>query len=133
MKKLMMCLVFLSTVAMAGPEERALKKEIEGSIGEASAAFKKACGCDLKIDVKWDVYSDKNALGQIKHLATSIKDDSAKRCAEKEAKVAICKMKTLEVKFGPGSEFTFAGSKGTAQTSADSYVTMEMMTEKLDK
>jgi hypothetical protein len=131
MKKLMMGLLLIGSVAFAGPAEREKKKEVEPVIATARADWKKNCGCDLNIDVKWDTFKVDH-MSMAKRIAESISESVAKACADKEAKVAMCKMKKLEITTG-GNDFKFAGSTGTCLIDGNSYIPFDMIQSALDK
>src|SRR5688572_8811290 len=98
-----------ASVAVAGPAERAKKKEAEAEIAEAQKAFKKACECDLKFDVKWDQFKTTDSMQQIYWTADSIERDGPTYCADPDSKKAICAMKTIVVTHGKESSAAFKG------------------------
>jgi hypothetical protein len=133
MKLMIAMIVFMPMLAFAGKEERDYRKnELDPKIVSAVGAFKGACGCDLKVTIDESIKS-KDDMYTAGHVFEKIKDESSGLCSDAEAKKAICKMKTLEVKKGSTSGFKLEGSKGISTTDGQSYITFEMMSKVLDQ
>lgn len=134
MKRSWLVMVMFPVLAFAGKAERDYwKTEIEPEFKAAEAAYKKACGCDLKISIKEDKIVSTDDMYRAKHTAASIKDNAAGYCTDAESKKAVCKMKKLEITKGGEVAFTFSGDRGIATTDGQASPNFEMMTNTLDK
>ncbi|MDZ4661656.1 MAG: hypothetical protein SGJ18_08555 [Pseudomonadota bacterium] len=135
MKLIISLTLLLSATAFAGKEQREyMKTDIMPKIAQAQDAYKKACACALKIDVKADSFASNDDLINAKYIAENMIENVAGYCTDAESKKALCKMKTLEIVFGKeGPLFKFASGKGTAITNGQSYVSLKMITDVLDK
>ncbi len=126
-------LASISMTALAGKAERDyLKNEVLPAVAEAEAAFKKACGCALKIKVG-ESFKTTDEMYRAKHIAESVKDGAAGHCTDADSKRAVCTMKTLKIELTKEAKFSFAGSVGTATTDGQVHTSFDMMTKELDK
>ena len=134
MKLIALALLFVPLAAFAGKEEREfMKSDVMPAVTAAQGAYKKGCGCDLKIAVDETTIKSKDDMYKIKYIAESVTEGAPKHCTDAESKKAICKMKSLKLAKASESKFTFAGSAGTATTDGQSQTTFEMMSSELDK
>jgi len=125
--------MLLSVVAFAGKAEREYQKsDLTPAVTKAQDAYKKSCGCGLKINVNASL-KEVDDMRQAKHVSDNIAESVAGYCTDDASKKAVCAMKTLDITKGKESKFSFAGGKGTAVTDGQSYVTFDMMTRELDK
>lgn len=92
-------LVLIAFAALAGPDEREKKAELEKEMPPAVAAFKKACGCELKFDVKWETFKTHATMRAVHGIIDNVQSNAATVCRDAEAKKAICKMKTMSISF----------------------------------
>ncbi len=133
MKKLILVVSLFPLLAFAGKAEREwLKEKVAPAIKEAEAAYKKSCGCGLKISFDSSIKSQ-DELSIVRSISNHIKEGAAKHCTDAASKQAVCKMKTLDVKKASESKFTFAGSRGLATTEGQSSISFDMITDVLDK
>lgn len=136
MKLRTLALIFMLTplFAHAGKEERDfIATKVEPAVKEAAASYKKSCGCDVKFDVKLDTYKDKDALYKVKYFAEAIKDGAPAYCTDAASKVAMCKLKSIEVSKSSAADFKFSGGKGVATTDNSANPSWEMVTRAVDK
>jgi len=125
--------LLVSTIAIAGKTEREFQKnELTPAVTKAQDAYKKACGCALKININASL-KDVEDMRQARNTSNNISENVAGYCTDDASKKAMCAMKTLDITKGPESKFTFAGSKGTVVTDGQSYVSFDMMTREIDK
>ena len=126
-------LLLLSITAIAGKAEREYQKtEMTPAVTKAQDTFKKACGCALKINVAASLKTVDD-MRQAKYIADNVSDSVTGYCNDGESKKAMCAMKTLDITKGAETKFSFAGSKGSAITDGQSYVSFDMMTREIDK
>jgi ethanolamine utilization protein EutA (predicted chaperonin) len=131
MKKLVVLSILVTSMAFAGKAEREfIKDSLNPAISEAEAAFKKTCGCPLKITHKG--LETEDHLRLVRSVANSI-TEGVSYCTDAESKKAVCQMKSLEVSKSNESAFTFSGGRGIATTDGQSFPPFRMMTEKLDQ
>ncbi len=97
-------LVLLGFTALAGQDERDKKAELEKEIPPAVAAFKKACGCELKFDIKWATFKTHSTMRAVHGIIDNVQSNAATVCKDAEAKKAICQMKTMSISFAPLAE-----------------------------
>lgn len=93
-------LILVSPAAFAGKAERARKVEIESALKGYASAFKKACGCDVKFDVKWDTYQKIDDMARIEMAGEKLAENAPGFCTDADAKKAICVMKTMALSYG---------------------------------
>lgn len=131
MKMLLVLSAVVTSMAFAGKAEREfIKEKLNPAIAEAETAFKKTCGCPLKISYKG--LESEDHLRLVRSMANSV-TEGVKYCTDAESKKAVCQMKTLELTKAAESAFNFSGGKGLATTDGQSYPTFNMMTDKLDQ
>lgn len=137
MKKIAMTaavLMMATMTAFAGKAEREYKKEtLDPAVKAAETAYKSSCGCALKVNVAKDILNSQDDMSQARYISQSIADGAAGYCTDDESKKAVCQMKTLEISKGKETGFSFKGSKGSAVTDGQSYVSFDMITRELDK
>jgi len=93
-------LLLISSASYAGKAERARIVEIESALKGHAAAFKKACGCDIKFDVKWDTYTKVENMTRIEMAGEKLVENAPGFCTDAESKRAICVMKTMTLSYG---------------------------------
>ena len=93
-------LISVSSAAYAGKEERARKVEIKSTLKTHAATFKKACGCDVKFDIKWDTYAKVEHMTRIEMAGEKLAENAPTFCTDAESKKAICVMKTMALSYG---------------------------------
>jgi hypothetical protein len=126
-------IMLVSLTAHAGKEERELmKNEVVPAVKKAETEFKKACGCALKITVTESIKS-MDEMRQAKNTSEAIADGAPKHCTDDASKKAMCQLKSVEIKKGEKSEFTFKNGKGVVTTEGQSYVHWDMITREVDK
>jgi hypothetical protein len=131
MYKIAVLFSLVATLAFAGKAEREfIKEKLQPAVAAAEAAYKKSCGCSLKITYSADLKSEDH-LSLVRNMADSI-ESGVKYCTDAASKQAVCKMKTVELKLGKETGFSFAGSHGAAVTDGTAYPTFDMMTDKID-
>lgn len=136
LKKGVFLLAFISSIAFAGKTEREFfKNTVQPAIANAEAAYKKACGCSLRIQLDSAAKNNENALDRARHIADSIQQGVTGYCTDAESKKAICAMKTLEIIYDKAkTEFTFDGKgAGKSFTDGTSIMSFEVMAGQLDK
>lgn len=134
MKLFVLALLFVPIAAFAGKEEREfMKNDVAPAVTAAQGAYKKGCGCDLKVTIDEATIKSKDDMYQVKHIAESVTDGAPKHCTDAESKKAICKMKSLKLAKAAEAKFTFSGSAGIATTDGQSSTTFDMMSAELDK
>lgn len=119
--------------AHAGKAERDKQTEVTAAIKTTSAEYKKNCGCDLKVDVKWDQFKAADHMSQIKNSMDSIASESKNYCNDDGSKKAMCAMKSLEITKGAETKFSFNSGKGKLETDGNSYVHWDMISREVDK
>jgi len=120
-------------LAFAGKAEREFhKNEMTPAVTKAQDAYKKACGCALKINVNASL-KEIDDMRQAKYIAENITENVSGYCNDDASKKAMCAMKSLDITKGPDTKFSFAGGKGSAVTDGQSYVSFDMMTREIDK
>jgi hypothetical protein len=131
--KLSVLLSIFSFVVFAGKAEREFEKnELKPAIKAAEEAYKKSCGCGLKMSVDAALKTeDQMRLGR--SVANQITENVGKYCTDEGSKKAMCGMSSLEVKLGKETKFTMQAKKGLAETDGTSYVSFDMMTAEIDK
>lgn len=122
-----------ATAVISKTERDFLKNEVNPEITAAQNAMKTSCGCDLKITIDEKTATTADQLYEIKHVAGSIKDSVAGYCKDAATKATVCKMKTLEIRIGKETNFTFASGKGIAVTDGNSFPGFPQMIEVLFK
>lgn len=136
MKLLILASMLFSSMAFAGKAERDyVSQNGEPTIKAASEAFKKNCGCPLKIDVKWDAFKTVDQMSGAMRTPKSITEGSAEYCKDAGSKKAMCTMKTLELGVSENGSMNFAGSKMTITTNTlgDTSYSWDSMTKAIDK
>jgi hypothetical protein len=134
MKHLALVLFFVPLAAFAGKAERDfMKSEVTPAVTEAQAAFKTACGCDLKISIDEATIKSVDEMRLAKYIAQSVTTGAPEYCTDAPAKKAVCKMKSLKLAKAKETKFTFAGTAGTATTDGQAVANFAMMTDELDK
>lgn len=132
--KLAGILLCLPLAAWAGKAERDfMTAEVEPAVKEATAAFKKSCGCDVKFDVKQDSFQSKDDMFKIKYFASTIKDNAGSYCSDAATKKAMCKIKSIEFSKTAETALKFNAGKVTASTDGTSQPSWEMLTREVDK
>jgi hypothetical protein len=127
-------LMFVSTFALAGKEEREyLNSEVTPAVKAAEAKFKASCGCNVKVTVNDSSSKSKDDLQLARLLVNGVADGAGTYCSDAASKKAICQMKSLDVTKSANMEFTFKGGKGVAAHNGISYPSWELMTKELDK
>jgi hypothetical protein len=128
--------VMLVTVALAyaGKIEREfMKNEVQPAARKAEAAWKSACGCVLKVNVKEASYKSRDDMTSARNIVNTVEENVKAYCTDGDSKAALCKMKTLDVMFGENATFTFKGSVGTVTTYGITAPSWDMLTRELDK
>ena len=125
--------VVFGSIAFAGQAERDKKKEVEAEMPAAKAAFKKACGCDLHFDIKWETFKSFEDMRAVHGLVDNFQSHAPEVCKDAEAKKAICKMKTIALRFAPipeGERFnpdpTFDEKTGVMSAVTDGHAVSDL-------
>lgn len=126
-------LVLVSSLAFGGKAEREfMKSTLTPAINASSEAYKKACGCSLKITSTSTIVSQDD-MTNAKHIVEDVAQGATKYCTDDESKKALCKMTSLKIEKGKESRFELKGSEGVATTDGQVFPTFDMMTRQLDK
>ena len=76
--------------AYAGKPERDRQEELEPVVAAAAAEATTACGCPIKITVKYESYSSVNTMFRIDANVDSIKSSISSHCSKEADKKAVC-------------------------------------------
>lgn len=98
---LAVAVVVVAAVAWAGKPERDKQKEVTPLVTEHGKAVKAACGCEVKLNVKWDSYKKADDMMRVKEVAEAFATAAKAHCESDEDKKLFCaNVKAVEISFG---------------------------------
>ena len=134
MKRLIVALSLISLSAYAGPKERELKTEVDTVIKSAAAAIKTGCGCNVKVDVKWESFkNDSDHIRQMKYAFEKWVTEAPEYCKDAASKTAICQMKAISYAKTDSGSLTFAKGTLAITTDGNSSYGWDAVAKEVDK
>ena len=88
-------------------------------MAEAKAAVKRACGCAVGINVKWDSYKKADDMFQVPNALHDIVSASTAQCTDDDEKKALgTSLKAYELVFDDSARIKLDGKKLTCGTAS---------------
>ena len=129
------CVLVTAAPAFAGKPERDKADELKPVAEKAQSTVKTACGCDVKVGVKFDSFAKADDMQYIDRVLDSLETAVKHQCEKEADKKALCDSLTeVEVAYQQDeSSVKLEGKKIVATTGPHSYSSDTMFTQILNQ